>query len=72
MAGRTLEKAAGKEKLRFGSTICIIVAHEELVKFKFEHRKFGRNPSEFRGRREVEIRTRLWRRRGRGLVGHTT
>ena len=33
LAGRTLEKAAGNEKLRFGSTIGIIVAHEELVEF---------------------------------------
>ena len=30
------------------------------------------NPSKFGGRREIEIRTRSWGRRGRGLVGHTT
>ena len=72
MAGRALEKVAGKEKLRFGSTISIIVAHEELVEFELEHRKFRRDPSEFRRRREIEIRAGLWGRRGRGLVGHIT
>ena len=36
LAGRSLEKAAGREKLRFVVTIGIIVAHEELVEFHFE------------------------------------
>ena len=41
-------------------TIGIIIAHNELVEFEFEHREFGRIPIELRGRRKVKVRTRLW------------